>query len=95
VRILYRIDIEERGDFLLFTLRANAFLHHMARNVIGALLQAGQGRQPVSWMTRLLQARDRRLGAPTFMPDGLYLAAVEYPERFELGMTNGGASIIP
>jgi tRNA pseudouridine38-40 synthase len=95
VRTLHRLDIEERGAFLVFTLRANAFLHHMVRNLIGALLQVGQGREPASWMAGLLDARDRRLGAPTFMPDGLYLAAIEYPAQFGLGELDGGASIIP
>jgi len=84
VRTLHRLDIHERGPFVVFTLRANAFLHHMVRNLIGALLQIGQGREPVAWMGQLLQARDRRLGAPTFAPDGLYLADIEYADEFEL-----------
>ncbi|WP_144633344.1 tRNA pseudouridine(38-40) synthase TruA [Bordetella genomosp. 13] len=84
VRTMHRLDIEERGPFIVFTLRANAFLHHMVRNLIGALLQVGQGREGVAWLGQLLQARDRRLGAPTFMPDGLYLADIEYPDEFDL-----------
>ncbi|MVW71243.1 tRNA pseudouridine(38-40) synthase TruA [Bordetella sp. 15P40C-2] len=94
VRTLHQLDIEERGPFLVFTLRANAFLHHMVRNLMGALLQIGQGREPVTWLTTLLAARDRRLAAPTFSPDGLYLSAIEYPPEFGLADTNGGKDLL-
>ena len=94
VRILQRLDIDERGPFVVFTLRANAFLHHMVRNLVGALLQVGQGRESATWMAQLLQARDRRLGAPTFMADGLYLCAIEYAESYELPELDGGATLL-
>lgn len=94
VRTLHRLDIDERGAFLVFTLRANAFLHHMVRNLIGALLQVGQGRESVAWMDALLRARDRRLGAPTFMPDGLYLSAIEYPAEFGFDELDGGTMLL-
>lgn len=94
VRTLHRLDIEERGPFVVFTLRANAFLHHMVRNLVGALLQIGQGREPAAWMAQLLQARDRRLGAPTFMADGLYLSAIEYAEGYALPALDGGATLL-
>ncbi|KOF52251.1 MULTISPECIES: tRNA pseudouridine(38-40) synthase TruA [unclassified Achromobacter] len=94
VRVLRRLDIAERGPFLVFTLQANAFLHHMVRNIMGALLQIGQGREPVSWMTQLLAARDRRQGAPTFAPDGLYLSAIEYPPEFGLRELDGAATLL-
>jgi tRNA pseudouridine38-40 synthase len=89
VRTLTQLDIEERGPFLVFTLRANAFLHHMVRNIMGALLQVGQGRQAPQWMEELLRARDRTRGAPTFMPDGLYLSAIEYAPQFGLTDLDG------
>ncbi|AZY49562.1 tRNA pseudouridine(38-40) synthase TruA [Bordetella avium] len=94
VRHLTRLDIAERGSFLVFTLQANAFLHHMVRNIMGALLQIGQGRESVDWMASLLRARDRRLGAPTFSPDGLYLSAIDYPTLFELPDLDGGSSLL-
>jgi tRNA pseudouridine38-40 synthase len=94
VRTLHKLDIEERGPFVVFTLRANAFLHHMVRNLIGALLQVGQGREPAAWMAQLLEARDRRLGAPTFMADGLYLCAIEYAEGYTLPELDGGATLL-
>ena len=84
VRTLHALDIERRGDYFIFTLRANAFLHHMVRNLIGALVYIGLGRQPADWMPDLLAQKDRRLAAPTFAPDGLYFAQVEYPARHGL-----------
>ncbi len=84
IRTLTRLDIEEQGPFVVLTLQANAFLHHMVRNLLGALLQIGQGREANNWTATLLEQRDRRLAAATFMPDGLYLSSVEYPARFGL-----------
>jgi len=95
VRTLHELDIEECGSFLVFRLRANAFLHHMVRNLLGALLQVGQGRQPVGWMSVLLAARDRRCGAATFAPDGLYLTAIEYPPEYGLNDTDGSRQLMP
>jgi tRNA pseudouridine38-40 synthase len=89
IRTLTQLDIETRGPFLVFTLRANAFLHHMVRNIMGALLQVGQGRQTPQWMGQLLRDRDRTRGAPTFMPDGLYLSAIEYAPEFGLTDLDG------
>lgn len=94
VRTLHRLDIDARGPFIVFTLRANAFLHHMVRNLMGALLQVGQGKQPVAWMASLLAARDRTQGAATFMPDGLYLSAIEYPSEFGLTELDGGRHLL-
>ena len=87
IRTLYKLEIEQRGEFFVFTFHANAFLHHMVRNLMGALLYVGQGRQPSAWVDTLLAHRDRSLAAPTFAPEGLYLAHVEYPGRFSLPIT--------
>lgn len=84
LRTMHALDIVRRGDYLLFTFRANAFLHHMVRNLMGALLYVGQGKHEPAWIDHLLAARDRRLAAPTFAPHGLYLASVEYPPFFGL-----------
>lgn len=78
VRTLHRFDIAREGDFFLFDCAANAFLHHMVRNLVGALVYVGMRRKPPEWLGQLLAARNRSLAAPTFQPDGLYLAAVEY-----------------
>ena len=79
VKTLTRLDIDADGDTLTFSLEADAFLHHMVRNLVGALLVVGKGKQPPAWMAELLAARNRRIAPPTFMPDGLYLTGVRYP----------------
>lgn len=84
VRTLHALDVEQHGDYFLFTFRANAFLHHMVRNLMGALLYVGQGRQPACWMDELLSQRDRCRAAPTFAPDGLYFVRADYPSAFLL-----------
>lgn len=84
VKALHSFEIARDGDMVLFDCRANAFLHHMVRNLVGALVYVGMGRQSPEWFARLLAARDRRLGAPTYAPDGLYLAAVDYDAAWAL-----------
>jgi len=84
VRTLQSLDIVQHGDIFMFLFKANAFLHHMVRNLMGALLYVGQGRHEPAWIDTLLVQRDRRLAAPTFSPAGLYLARVEYPAQFDL-----------
>jgi tRNA pseudouridine38-40 synthase len=84
VRSLTRAAVDKRGELFVFTLVANAFLHHMVRNIVGSLVYVGDGRQPVDWIAKLLEARDRREAAPTFMPDGLYLAGIEYDRAVTL-----------
>ena len=78
VRTLSRLDVRVDGPFVTFDLRANAFLQHMVRNIVGSLVYVGAGRQAVEWPGALLASRDRRRAAPTFAADGLYLTAVEY-----------------
>jgi tRNA pseudouridine38-40 synthase len=84
VRDLKEVTIEREGDLIRFTFRANAYLHHMIRNIVGSLVYVGAGRQERAWIAELLASGDRRLAAPTFAPDGLYLAGVEYDPAFEL-----------
>lgn len=93
VRTLHELHIEQRGEYFVFVLRANAFLHHMVRNLIGAFVYIGLGRQPADWMRDLLAQKDRRLAAPTFAPDGLYLAQVEYPAQYGLPILSPQAAL--
>jgi tRNA pseudouridine38-40 synthase len=84
VRTLTEALVTRRENLVVFSFSANAFLHHMVRNLVGALVYVGAGKQPVEWLESLLAARDRTRAAPTFMPDGLYLAGIEYEPRFHL-----------
>jgi tRNA pseudouridine38-40 synthase len=63
----------------VFDFRADAFLHHMVRNVVGSLVYVGKGRHSPQWIGEVLASRNRALAAPTFAPCGLYLSAVHYP----------------
>jgi tRNA pseudouridine38-40 synthase len=78
IRTVSSIDLSQRGDFIEFKITANAFLHHMVRNIVGSLVEIGIGRKPVPWLSEVLDARRRELAAPTYSPAGLYLAGVEY-----------------
>ena len=78
VRTLHALQIRASGRYLVFDLRANAFLHHMVRNLVGSLVHVGKGRQPPRWLGEVLRGRDRRLAAPTFEAAGLYLMQVDY-----------------
>jgi tRNA pseudouridine38-40 synthase len=84
IRTLARAVVEPAGSFLVFDFEANAFLHHMVRNMVGCLVCIGKGARPPEWIDELFESRDRRLAAPTFMPDGLYLSGVHYPARWAL-----------
>jgi tRNA pseudouridine38-40 synthase len=84
VREMRAVEIRQDGPMLEFCFRANAFLQHQIRNLVGALVWVGQGRRPPDWMAETLASRDRRRAAATFAPDGLYLTAVRYEKRFAL-----------
>ena len=84
VRTLHALDIEQHGERIDFVLRANAFLHHMVRNVVGSLVYVGAGKHPPQWLAEVLASRDRRRAAPTFGPEGLYLEKIEYPAQWGL-----------
>jgi tRNA pseudouridine38-40 synthase len=84
VRIMHDIFIEQHGELIVITLHANAFLHHMVRNIVGALVSVGNGTHSPLWLSDVLQSRDRTRAAPTFMPDGLYLAKIEYDAKWKL-----------
>lgn len=67
-----------------FEFEANAFLHHMIRNIMGCLVTIGRGKQPVDWINQVLQARSRKVAAPTFAPDGLYFLGPVYDPAWGL-----------
>ncbi|GAB1234392.1 tRNA pseudouridine(38-40) synthase TruA [Ferrigenium sp. UT5] len=84
VKRLQQLDIRQRGDTLFFELTADAFLHHMVRNIVGCLVYVGKGKYPPHWLQGVLAERDRRLAAPTFAPDGLYLKHIRYEAKWGL-----------
>jgi tRNA pseudouridine38-40 synthase len=84
IKHMQRIEISRRGSYWRFEFEANAFLHHMIRNIMGCLIVIGNGTQPATWMNEVLQARSRDKAAPTFSPDGLYFLGPVYDETFGL-----------
>ena len=84
VRTVRELNVTRTGDAVCFDITANAFLHHMVRNIVGALIYVGCGRQQVPWLGAVLEGRDRTRAAPTFSPNGLYLYAVEYAGHWAL-----------
>ncbi len=95
VRTLQAVQVERRGERVDFVLRANAFLHHMVRNIVGTLVQVGRGRRAPEWAGEVLESRDRARAAPTFGAEGLYLEAVEYEARWALPEPAAGAPALP
>jgi tRNA pseudouridine38-40 synthase len=81
---LRQASVQRREDQLVFDFRADGFLHHMVRNIVGALVHIGAGGAGAEWMGELLSHKDRTRAAPTFMADGLYLSHIRYSSRFEL-----------
>ena len=84
IRNLSRIDVEQHGDYILFDFSANAFLHHMIRNIVGTLVYVGKGKHEPEWAAEVLASRDRSKAAPTFDAAGLYLTQVEYDAAWGL-----------
>jgi tRNA pseudouridine38-40 synthase len=84
VKTMLSIDISKRGAYWRIEFEANAFLHHMIRNVMGCLVEIGQGKKPPAWMLDVLAARDRRAAAPTFSPDGLYFLGPRYAPEWNM-----------
>ena len=84
VRNLERLDIDRCGRSIRVTISANAFLHHMVRNLVGALVEVGLARRAPDWIADVLAARDRAQAAPTLTAAGLYLTRVEYDPSFNL-----------
>lgn len=92
VRTVRSLKVERHGAFIVLTVEADAFLHHMVRNIGGVLCTIGAGEQAVAWAKQVLEARDRALGGLTATPDGLYLYAVHYPDHYGLPSVHDPAS---
>lgn len=84
VRDLRLLQVARRGEQVIIDAEADGFLHHMVRNLAGVLIAIGAGERPVAWAAEVLASRDRRLGATTAPPGGLYFVAPRYPGAFAL-----------
>ncbi len=84
MRNISKLQVERSNDFIIIDITANAFLHHMVRNIAGVLISIGSGKKQANWVKEVLLAKDRRLGAETAPPYGLYLVGVGYPKEFAI-----------
>jgi tRNA pseudouridine38-40 synthase len=84
VRTVHAFTVSHKDQAIQFDIRANAFLHHMVRNLVGTLVYVGKGSYPPSHVKEILLAKDRSKAAPTFGPEGLYLERIEYEPRWQL-----------
>jgi tRNA pseudouridine38-40 synthase len=82
--------VYQSGRLVVIDVSANAFLHHMVRNIAGVLMAVGAGDRSPDWALEVLQARDRRQGGVTAPPDGLYFVDVRYPDIFRLPPSDPG-----
>ncbi len=81
-------DVKREGDFIILEIEANAFLHHMVRNIAGSLMKIGAHQRPAEWLQEVLLAKSRKVAAETAAPDGLYLTKVTYPEPYIFPLAN-------
>jgi len=84
IREIYHLKVTRQGAYVSIDIEANAFLHHMVRNIAGVLMDIGSGKQPPIWAKEVLEYRDRSLGGVTAQPYGLYLVDITYPQKFGL-----------
>lgn len=83
-RELQAISVTRDGEVLEVCVQANAFLHHMVRNIVGSLILVGCGDKPVSWLGELLAGKDRTVAGPTAPPQGLVFVGPLYPDNWQL-----------
>jgi tRNA pseudouridine38-40 synthase len=94
MRNVHFIEVIRRGQLVIIDIQANAFLHHMVRNIAGSLMAVGAGRQGKGWIGQLMEQRDRSLAADTASPQGLYLVKVEYPSSHDLPVSPLGPLLL-
>ncbi|MGB3726577.1 MAG: tRNA pseudouridine(38-40) synthase TruA [Glaciecola sp.] len=94
-RHIEAISVYRMQRYVIVDVKANAFLHHMVRNIVGSLIKVGTGEQNVDWLAHLLALKDRTQAAATAKPHGLYLVKVDYPEEFAIPKTDLGPLFIP
>ncbi|MEP7206566.1 MAG: tRNA pseudouridine(38-40) synthase TruA [Casimicrobiaceae bacterium] len=87
VKTVSSLAIAHQGSLIRFDFSANAFLHHMIRNLVGSLVHVGAGKAPQHWLADILASRDRARAAATFAATGLYFTGADYPAAFGLPPT--------
>ena len=87
IKQLQIATVKQCGEYFVFEFAANAFLQHQVRNMVGALIYVGNGKNSPEFINELLEQKNRTLSPPTFSPNGLYLAGVQYDEKFGLPNT--------
>jgi len=88
MRNVHFVEVTRRADMVIIDIEANAFLHHMVRNIVGSLVKVGKGEADPAWFRDVMLAKDRKLAGITAPPHGLYLVDVVYPEEFQLPAGN-------
>lgn len=83
-RHIHYINVSRQNRYIIVDVKANAFLHHMVRNIVGSLIDVGCGEKPLSYISDLLASKDRTKASATAKPNGLYLVQVDYPKEFGL-----------
>lgn len=94
VRQIKKLEVSRQGSVVIIEVEANAFLHHMVRNIAGVLMTIGKGDKPAGWAKEVLHARDRTAGGITALADGLYLMEVCYEERFAIPRQDNGLHVL-
>ncbi|MFP3014626.1 MAG: tRNA pseudouridine(38-40) synthase TruA [Arsenophonus sp.] len=89
-RNIKHIHVNRYCDYIVVDIKANSFVHHMVRNIVGSLLDIGCGNRDISWIEELLELKDRTKAAPTAKAEGLYLVSIDYPSKYKLPKTNVG-----
>lgn len=94
VKTLRRAEVMRNGDLLVLDFEASAFLHHMVRNLVGALVSVGKGAHSPDWVGEILAGRDRTRAAPTFEACGLYFVGVDYDPVWQIEVGAGATAIV-
>ena len=84
VRTIEHCQVTRQGEYLIVDIKANAFLHHMVRNIVGSLMRVGQEQESSAWIKEVLEQKNRCVAGVTAPPEGLYFVEVDYPQQFAL-----------
>ncbi|GGA75879.1 tRNA pseudouridine synthase A [Neiella marina] len=94
-RNVHHVAVKRFGDYLVVDIQANAFVHHMVRNIVGSLIKVGEGERDGEWLQQVLEAKDRTVAAATAKPHGLYLVNVIYPQQYSIPKPTMGPLFLP